>query len=127
MNMNDGPPLNVLGTLLEPCCYQPLTGFYRDGFCNTGPQDHGLHLVCAVVTAEFLAYSKSRGNDLSTPHPEYDFPGLKPGDSWCLCALRWQEALKAGMAPLVKLASTHQNALHYLALADLQQHAYPAA
>ena len=105
------PALNVLGGLLGCCCTSPMTGFYRDGHCHTGPQDVGRHLVCAQVTAEFLAFSRSVGNDLSMPRPEYAFPGLKPGDKWCLCALRWQEACNAGMAPPVFLAATNQKAL----------------
>ena len=96
---SSGPALNVFGELLGCCCTNPLTGFYRDGHCRTGPQDHGRHLVCAEVTDAFLAFSRSRGNDLSTPRPEYEFPGLKDGDRWCLCALRWREAYEAGCAP----------------------------
>lgn len=114
---------NVLGGDLEPCCFDPKTGFYRDGFCHTGQGDHGVHTVCAVMTAEFLAFSASRGNDLSTPNPDYEFPGLKPGDRWCLCAPRWQEALEAGMAPQVVLESTHASTLEFIELADLQAHA----
>jgi uncharacterized protein len=102
---------NVFGEPLKTCSQQPLTGFYRDGCCNTGPQDHGRHLVCAVMTAEFLAFSKSRGNDLSTPQPQFNFPGLKPGDKWCLCALRWKEAYEAGMAPQVDLEATNEKVL----------------
>jgi uncharacterized protein len=97
------PARNVLGEQLEICSLKPMTGFYRDGCCNTGREDVGSHTVCAVMTAEFLAFSKSRGNDLSTPVPEYGFPGLKPGDRWCLCAPRWQEALEAKNAPRVVL------------------------
>src|SRR3990167_6030305 len=92
---------NVLGTNLEPCCMSPLTGFYRDGFCQTGPEDRGSHVICVQVNDEFLNFSKSRGNDLSTPAPMFQFPGLKAGDCWCLCALRWREAFEAGMAPPV--------------------------
>src|SRR5579871_50179 len=92
---------NVLGGELEPCSNSPVTGFFRDGCCNTGPEDHGLHTVCAVMTAEFLAFSKAAGNDLSTPMPQFGFAGLKPGDRWCLCAARWQEAFEAGAAPQV--------------------------
>ncbi len=114
---------NVLGTELTSCSHDPLTGFYRDGCCNTGPQDRGLHVVCAVVTEDFLAFSKARGNDLSTPRPEYRFPGLKGGDQWCLCALRWQEAFNAGVAPGVKLEATHEKALSVLELEDLLAHA----
>ncbi|MGB7518902.1 MAG: DUF2237 domain-containing protein, partial [Spirulinaceae cyanobacterium] len=114
---------NVLGSDLQMCCTSPMTGFYRDGTCNTGSGDMGAHIVCAQVTEEFLKFSKARGNDLSTPHPAYQFPGLKPGDCWCLCASRWQEALEAGVAPLVKLESTHALALEYVSLADLKAHA----
>ena len=115
--------LNVLGEPLRPCSLDPLTGFYRDGCCNTGYDDVGIHTVCVRVTREFLAFSKSRGNDLSTPAPAMGFPGLKPGDRWCLCALRWREALEAGIAPPVSLASTHERALEYVSLEVLQQHA----
>ena len=114
---------NVLGTTLVPCSYDPLTGYYRDGCCNTAEDDTGSHVVCVKVTAEFLAYSASRGNDLSTPRPEYRFRGLKPGDRWCLCALRWREALVAGMAPLVVLESTHERALDFVSLQALQARA----
>jgi len=114
---------NVLGTALESCCTDPVTGFYRDGFCNTGPEDSGSHVICAVVTEAFLQFSKSRGNDLMTPLPHYQFPGLKDGDCWCLCALRWKEALVAGVAPPVKLACTHEKALQYVSLVDLIAHA----
>lgn len=120
---NREPSFNVLGEPLVACSHDPLTGFYRDGCCETGPDDHGRHIVCAIMTAEFLSFSKSRGNDLSTPRPEYRFPGLKPGDRWCLCALRWKEALEAGMAPRVALRSTHASALRYVTLADLKRHA----
>jgi hypothetical protein len=114
---------NVLGGELASCSRDPLTGFYRDGCCNTGPQDRGLHVVCAVVTEEFLAFSKARGNDLSTPRPEFRFPGLADGDQWCLCALRWQEALNAEVAPGVRLEATHEKALAVLELEDLLAHA----
>lgn len=113
---------NVLQTELQSCCTNPLTGFYRDGYCRTGPQDTGRHIVCAIMTAEFLAFSKSRGNDLITPLPHYQFPGLKPGDQWCLCALRWKEALEAGVAPPVILEATHEKALDYVAFEDLLEH-----
>ncbi len=116
-------PQNVLGTELESCCTDPMTGFYRDGICRTGADDEGLHVICAQVTAEFLAFSRDQGNDLLTPRPEYLFPGLQPGDCWCLCAARWQEALDAGVAPGVKLAGTHISALEFVALADLKAHA----
>lgn len=114
---------NVIGTPLKGCCSDPMTGFYRDGFCRTGTGDHGVHVVCVRMTAEFLAYSKQQGNDLSTPMPEYSFPGLTPGDCWCLCAPRWQEALEAGMAPQVRLESTHISALEFINLSDLKEHA----
>ena len=117
------PARNVLGGNLVICSTRPLTGFFRDGCCNTGPTDRGSHTVCVVTTAEFLAYSKSAGNDLSTPMPDYGFPGLKPGDRWCLCAPRWQEALKSGSAPKVVLAATHEGALEYTTLADLKKYA----
>jgi uncharacterized protein (DUF2237 family) len=114
---------NVLGGELAACSNDPVTGFFRDGCCNTAPQDVGSHTVCAVMTAEFLAFSKSRGNDLSTPMPEYEFPGLKPGDRWCLCAPRWQEALSAGHAPKVVLAATQEGALEHAELSDLKRFA----
>jgi uncharacterized protein (DUF2237 family) len=114
---------NVLGEPLQPCSFDPNTGFFRDGHCHTCAQDHGSHTVCAVMTAEFLAFSKSRGNDLTTPMPQYDFPGLKPGDHWCLCAGRWLEAHEAGKAPQVKLEATHEAALAIVPLAALQEHA----
>jgi len=115
--------LNVLGEPLAPCGLVPLTGFYRDGCCNTGYDDTGIHVICAKMTREFLQFSKNRGNDLSTPTPETGFPGLKPGDRWCLCAARWREALEAGVAPPVVLAATHEEALAVVALADLKRHA----
>ncbi len=114
---------NVLGGTLEPCSTEPMTGFYRDGCCNTGPGDVGLHLVCAVMTDDFLAFSKSVGNDLSTPRPEWRFPGLKAGDRWCLCVTRWKEALEAGKAPRVVLEATHISSLEYVDLDDLRAHA----
>ncbi len=117
------PSLNVLGEPLAPCSSEPLTGFYRDACCNTGPEDHGVHTVCMVATAEFLAFSKRAGNDLSTPMPAYGFPGLKPGDRWCLCAARWQEALEAGAAPRIVLSATHQETLNHVRLADLKKYA----
>ncbi|MCG8517409.1 DUF2237 family protein [Marinobacter sp. CA1] len=116
-------PINVLGETLEACGNDPVTGFYRDGCCNTGPDDAGQHTVCAVVTDEFLAFSQARGNDLSTPVPAFGFPGLRAGDSWCLCAGRWQEALAAGAAPRVRLRATHQDTLSVCELADLKRHA----
>jgi uncharacterized protein (DUF2237 family) len=114
--------VNVLGGVLEPCSVTPLTGFYRNGCCATGPEDIGSHTVCVVTTAEFLAFSQSRGNDLSTPLPEYGFAGLKPGDRWCLCAPRWQEALRAGAAPRVVLRATEASALDYCRLEDLKRY-----
>jgi uncharacterized protein (DUF2237 family) len=114
--------LNVLGTELVPCSYDPLTGFYRDGCCNTDEQDHGLHVICAKMTKEFLEFSLQRGNDLVTPRPEGRFRGLAPGERWCLCALRWKEALEAGKAPPVILESTHIQALQHVTMAQLQAH-----
>src|SRR5262252_3700270 len=113
------PSINVLGGPLESCSEQPVTGFFRNGCCDTAAEDFGSHTVCAVMTAEFLAFSKSAGNDLSTPHPEFGFPGLQPGDRWCLCAPRWQEALEANAAPRVVLRATQEGALDYCALSDL--------
>jgi len=114
---------NVLGGPLGLCSEKPVTGFYRTGCCDTGPQDIGRHTVCIIATAEFLAFSKSRRNDLSTPMPEYDFPGLKPGDRWCLCAARWKEAFDAGMAPKVVLNATNEATLDIVALEDLKRFA----
>ena len=114
---------NVLGEPLEPCSMEPRTGFTRSGSCETGAEDLGSHTLCARVTAEFLAFSKARGNDLTTPVPEFGFPGLKPGDRWCLCAARWQEALDAGCAPRVALRATHEGALDVCELADLKRYA----
>ena len=114
---------NVLGGDLEPCGTDPVTGFYRDGCCNTGPEDVGSHTICAVVTAEFLAHQRSIGNDLSTPMPQYGFAGLSDGDQWCVCAARWAEALEAGFACPVVLESTHVSALEYVDLDDLKSHA----
>jgi hypothetical protein len=116
--------LNVFGEPLIPCSLDPLTGFYRNGCCDTGPNDHGKHTVCAVMTSEFLEFSKSKGNDLSTPRPIWSFPGLKPGDRWCVCVLRWKEAFDAGKAPLVVLEATHENALKYVTMADLLAFAF---
>lgn len=115
---------NVLGNKLEVCCTSPMTGFYRNGRCDTGPDDSGIHVVCAQMTAEFLSFTKARGNDLSTPRS--NFPGLKSGDCWCLCASRWQEALEAGVAPPVNLSSTHEAALNYVSLEDLKQNVIKA-
>lgn len=119
------PSLNVLGGVLEPCSADPVTGFFRNGCCDTGVGDVGSHTVCAVMTAEFLSFSRSVGNDLSTPRPEFDFAGLRPGDRWCLCAPRWAQALAAGRAPRVVLAATHRGALDYCRLEDLRAHAAP--
>jgi len=116
-------PRNVLGEPLETCSLEPMTGFFRDGCCDTSREDRGSHTVCAVVTAAFLEFSKSRGNDLSTPVPEYGFPGLRPGDRWCLCAPRWCEAFDAECAPRVVLRATHQGALEFCMLADLKRFA----
>ena len=118
---------NVLGEPLESCSVQPMTGFYRDGCCNTGREDVGSHTVCAVMTASFLEFSKARGNDLSTPLPQFGFPGLRPGDRWCLCAPRWQEAFEADQAPRVVLRATHEDALSYCSLADLKRFAIDLA
>ena len=117
------PARNVLGGPLGICSTSPMTGFFRDGCCNTAPQDVGNHTVCVVLTAEFLAFSKLSGNDLSTPVPEWGFPGLKPEDRWCLCAPRWQEAFEAGAAPRVVLTATHEGALDHCELAELKRHA----
>lgn len=120
--MGEGPR-NVLGGMLEACCTSPMTGFYRTGRCDTGPEDVGRHVVCARVTAAFLAFSSARGNDLSTPAPASGFPGLRPGDKWCLCAARWKEAFDAGVAPPVVLGATHEAALEIVSLSDLKRHA----
>jgi len=119
-------PSNVLGGELQGCCSNPMTGFYRDGYCRTGPGDYGVHTVCVVITDEFLNFSKAMGNDLSTPRPEMDFPGLKPGDRWCLCVQRWQEALEAGMAPHVVLEASHMSALEFVDREDLIAYAVDA-
>lgn len=116
-------PKNVLGGELKSCCTDPMTGFYRDGYCRTGADDTGRHTVCILATDDFLAFSKSAGNDLSTPMPQYAFPGLQEGDKWCLCMLRWREALNAGMAPQVFLDATHEAALTIVSLEDLKRHA----
>jgi uncharacterized protein (DUF2237 family) len=115
--------LNVLGTELRGCSYAPVTGFFRDGCCNTDGDDHGTHVICVRVDAKFLAFSSLRGNDLTTPRPEFRFPGLTPGDRCCLCALRWKEALQAGAAPFVNLEATHAKALEVVTLAQLKAHA----
>ena len=117
--------VNVLGERLKPCAFDPMTGFFRDGCCNTGPEDRGRHTVCARMTQAFLDFSRARGNDLSSPRPEFGFPGLRPGDRWCLCATRWREAWEAGAAPQVVLASTHRATLKIVPLEALQAHALP--
>jgi uncharacterized protein len=121
-----GVARNVLGSDLVPCSFEPLTGFYRDGCCESGGDDVGVHSVCAVMTAEFLEFSRAQGNDLSTPMPDHGFPGLAPGDRWCLCAPRWQEAYEAGRAPAVILEATHARTLEWCSLAALQAHAASA-
>ena len=117
---------NVLGEPLQTCSMTPRTGFFRDGCCNTSGEDQGMHLVCAELTAPFLEFSKQRGNDLSTPNPWFGFPGLKPGDRWCLCVLRWKEAFEAGVTPPVVLEATHISTLEFVDLADLQAHSVQA-
>ena len=124
--MTPKPTKNVLGTDLVPCSFDPLTGWYRDGCCHTDEHDLGSHVICARVTVEFLNFQFERGNDLITPRPEMRFRGLEPGDRWCVCALRWREALRAGCAPPVVLESTHERALDYVSLEDLQHHAWSA-
>ena len=114
---------NVLDGVLQICCDSPKTGFFRTGKCETGPRDEGAHVVCAQLTRKFLDFTRSRGNDLSTPRPESGFPGLRPGDRWCLCALRWKEALEAGVAPPVVLAASHEAALRYVSIEVLNQYA----
>ncbi len=121
--MPSSAPRNVLGGPLKPCSDSPRTGFFRDGYCRTCAEDVGSHTVCVEVTAAFLAYSREAGNDLSTPRPEYQFPGLKPGDRWCVCAVRWLEAYAAGAAPPVVLAGTSEHALEIVPLEALQRHA----
>lgn len=116
------PSKNVLGVALEPCSTEPMTGFFRDGCCNTGPQDRGSHTVCAEMTQAFLEFSRARGNDLMTPRPEFEFPGLKEGDRWCLCASRWKEAYEAGCPPKVHLKCTHHAALDIVTLGQLAEH-----
>jgi len=114
---------NVFGQSLKECSKDPLTGFYRDGCCHTGPQDSGRHLVCAIMTAEFLDFSMEMGNPLKTPMPQYNFPGLKAGDQWCLCALRWKEAYEAGVAPKVNLEATNEKVLDFVTMDQLLEHA----
>ncbi len=116
-------PKNVFGRPLAGCCTNPITGWYRDGYCRTGPGDVGVHTVCAQMTAEFLTFSKRAGNDLSTPMPQYQFPGLKPGDRWCVCAARWKEAYDAGVAPPVVLEACHISSLEFATLEELSEHA----
>ncbi len=122
-NLMKAKQINVYGDLIEECCSNPITGFYRDGFCRTDEFDRGLHVVCAKVTNEFLDFSKSRGNDLSTPRPEFNFPGLKDGDSWCLCAERWKEAYEYGFAPKIYLNRTNKKALSVIDIAILKDFA----
>ncbi|MEE4331756.1 MAG: DUF2237 domain-containing protein [Wenzhouxiangella sp.] len=121
--MSKKPQSNVLGAPLADCSHDPKTGFYRNGCCETGPDDAGVHTVCAEVTEAFLEFSRSRGNDLSTPRPEFGFAGLDPGDRWCLCAARWLEAFEAGCAPLVDLEATHEKTLEIVPFQALKQHA----
>ena len=122
---NDIPTaLNILGSPLIGCCSDPMTGYFRDGYCRTASVDHGTHVVCAIMTEEFLTYTKSKGNDLSTPIPQWNFPGLKPGDGWCLCIVRWLEAEKAGVAPPVRLAATDKKALQYTSIEMLTSYRY---
>ena len=123
INEDISQSVNVFGQPLGICCTSPITGFYRDGFCNTGSSDYGTHVVCAIMTEDFLEFSKSKGNDLSSPNETYSFPGLKPGDKWCLCVLRWKEAFDAGKAPKVILEATHDKALKYVTIEDLISHA----
>ena len=123
--MDNETQLNIFNETIEECSCSPLTGFFRTGCCETSDQDLGSHTVCALMTEDFLNYTKSRGNDLSTAIPQFGFPGLKPGDQWCLCASRWKEALDAGMAPPVRLRATHEAALEIVSLYELQHHALP--
>ena len=123
MTDTDEQQRNVFGEPIETCSIRPMTGFYRTGCCETGPEDVGVHTVCVEVTEDFLQFSRARGNDLSTPLPEFGFPGLEPGDRWCLCAARWQEALEAGMAPRVILSATHEATLEIVRLEDLKRFA----
>jgi hypothetical protein len=115
---------NVLGEDLQACCFEPVTGWFRDGYCNTDRNDQGVHVVCAIMTDEFLDFSASCGNNLKTPAPAYGFPGLKAGDKWCLCVSRWKDAMEAGLAPPIVLASTHEKALEVVSLEDLKRHEY---
>ena len=120
--MTDEKPKNILGTELRSCCADPITGFFRDGYCRTNQKDHGTHVICVVVTDEFLEFTKSKGNDLSTPRLEYQFPGLKAGDGWCLCAMRWKEAHDAGVAPPLKPESTHEKTLELINKSSLEKY-----
>jgi len=122
--MSSNSNKNVFGNSLQPCCYKPMTGYFRDGFCRTDASDSGTHVVCARMTEEFLTFTKSKGNDLSTPILAYKFPGLKPGDQWCLCALRWKEAMVAGVAPPVVLEATNIKVLEYIDLKELVKYAW---
>ncbi|MFT5264195.1 MAG: hypothetical protein ACI8YQ_002941 [Polaribacter sp.] len=115
---------NILGEALQACCFEPATGWFRDGYCNTDMNDRGVHVVCAIMTDEFLNYSASCGNNLKTPAPNYGFPGLKAGDKWCLCLSRWKEAMEAGLAPPIVSAGTHEKALEVVSLEDLKRHEY---
>ena len=121
--MSKAEVINIFGDKIEACCHDPVTGYFRDGFCNTDEHDFGIHVVCAEITEDFLTFSKAMGNDLSTPRPEFNFPGLKEGDRWCLCALRWKEAYDAGVAPRVYLESCHLNALSYVTKEQLEEFA----
>ena len=121
MTDTDEQQRNVFGEPIETCSIRPMTGFYRTGCCETGPEDVGVHTVCVEVTEDFLQFSRARGNDLSTPLPEFGFPGLEPGDRWCLCAARWQEAFEAGMAPRVILSATHEATLEIVRFEDLKR------
>lgn len=124
MSLNPPPARNVYNEPLVPCSFDPLTGFFRDGCCKTNQEDVGTHVVCAIMTSDFLEFSRSVGNDLGTPHPEWNFPGLKPGDQWCVCALRWIEAYQAGAAPQVVLESTNFNALDLIPLDVLTEYGH---
>ena len=121
--MSKAEVINIFGDKIEACCHDPVTGYFRDGFCNTDEHDFGSHVVCAEITEDFLTFSEAMGNDLSTPRPEFNFPGLKEGDRWCLCALRWKEAYDAGVAPRVYLESCHLNALSYVTKDQLEEFA----
>lgn len=121
--MTQSSQKNVLGDELSPCCFDPMTGYFRNGYCETDKHDHGSHTVCAVVTEEFLAFSKAQGNDLTSPRPQFDFPGLKPGDQWCLCAARWLQAYEADKAPRVRLKATHEKALEVIDFKILKAYA----